>query len=133
MAGNKLTGATRENTEGGTPVFSLVKSLFLSYLLTAGLLMLLALLLYKLRLGEGVVNIAITVIYVAATLLAGFLAGKKMQSRKFLWGLMEGCAYFAVMALISLFVNRSGGVSGDSFCTTLIICAAGGMLGGMLS
>ena len=36
----------------------------------------------------------------------GFMTGKRMGSRKFLWGLAVGLAYFAVMALISLAVNH---------------------------
>ena len=102
-------------------------------LLTGACLMLLALLLYKLRLSEQVVSIAIIVIYVAAVFLAGFLAGKGMKSRKFLWGLAAGLAYFVIMVLVSLAVNHSLNGLDTHFFTTLILCGAGGMLGGMLS
>ncbi|MBR1930795.1 MAG: TIGR04086 family membrane protein [Lachnospiraceae bacterium] len=121
-----------ELRESKVPVFFLVKTLVFSYILTAGLLLVLALLLYKLGLTERVVSIAIIVIYVLATMFAGFLAGKRMKNRKFLWGLLLGSAYFLVLVLVSLLVHRGAGEWGDSFFTTLILCAGGGMLGGML-
>lgn len=115
-----------------SPLFFL-KSLLFSYILTAVLLMLLALLIYKAGIGAAIVSIAIIAIYVIATFLAGFLAGKRMQNRKFLWGLMMGSLYFLVLAVMSFAINRSVGEMGTSFFTTMVLCASGGMLGGMVS
>lgn len=115
------------------PILFLMKSLLFSYILTGALLALLSYLLYKAGLSEKIVSIAIIAIYVAATFFAGFLAGKKMENRKFLWGAVEGGAYFLVLVLISLVVGQSGFAEGNSFITTLVLCAGGGMLGGMLS
>ena len=50
--------------------------LVFAYILTAVLLMGLAFLLYKFRLEENIINIAIILIYVAVTFLTGFIAGK---------------------------------------------------------
>ncbi len=86
----------------GIPVGFLLKSLLFSYILTAAALAVLAFLLYKLDLSEKVVSIAIIVIYVGATFFAGFVTGKKMESRKFLWGLSMGAAYFLILAAVSL-------------------------------
>ena len=122
---------TRE--EGGIPLFFLMKSLLFSYILTAGLLLLLAFFLYKFNLTEKPVTIAIIVIYILATFFAGFVTGKRMQNKKFLWGLVMGAAYFVVLALVSLAVKQSPETLGQSFFTTMALCAGGGMLGGMLS
>lgn len=111
---------------------SVLKGLLLSYILTAGLLLLLALALFKMDLTEKPVAIAIIVIYVAATLFAGFITGKKCKSKRFLCGLLTGVAYFAVLAVISVVVKQDAAL-GSSFFTTLALCAGGGMLGGMLS
>ena len=119
--------------ESGIPVIFLLKSLLFSYILTGGLLLLLALLLYRFGLSEKIVSVCIIVIYVGATFFAGFLTGKKMKNRKFLWGLVMGGAYFLVLVVVSLAVNRSVGELSDSFLTTLVLCAGGGMLGGMVS
>lgn len=119
--------------EGSFPALFLLKCLLFSYILTAIMLLLLAFLLYKVGLSEGIVSIAISFVYVLSTFTAGFVAGKKMQVRKFLWGMLLGTIYFVVLAVISLLVNQSVGELGNSFMTTLTLCAAGGTLGGMMS
>lgn len=116
----------------GIPVGFLMKSLLFSYILTALLLAVLAFLLYRLGLDEKTVSIAVMAIYVAGTLFGGFVTGKKMGSRKFLWGLLMGMAYFLVLAAVSLCVGKGSIQMGNSFFTTLALCAGGGMLGGML-
>lgn len=111
----------------------LIKSLLAAYIVTGLLLLLLALLLYRLQLSESVVNIGIIAIYVAACFLGGFLEGKMMKTRKFLWGGAFGLLYFAVLAIISLAVGQGFSGSSSHFVTTLILCMAGGTLGGMVS
>ena len=111
----------------------ILKSLLISYLLTAGLLLLLALFLYKFSLTEKIVSLCITGIYILVTFLAGFLAGKREGARKFLWGLLMGCLYFIILTLVSLIVNHGMGDLSSGFFSTLVLCAASGMLGGLLS
>jgi len=111
----------------------ILKGLLFSYLLTALLILLMALGMYFVGMSEKMVHILIIVIYVVATFFAGFLLGKKMQSRKFLWGLLVGSAYFLVLVMASLVVNGSTQGLSDSVATTLVLCTAGGMLGGMFS
>lgn len=111
----------------------LAKCLLAAYLLTGGALLLLALLLYRFQLSEQIVNIGIIVIYVIAAFVSGFLSGKCMQDRRFLWGLLAGSLYFAVLAILTLAVNHSFKDVSNHFFTTLMICAGSGMLGGMVS
>jgi len=118
---------------GDIPILFLLKTLLFSYILTGALLALLAFLLYKVGLTESIVSIVIIAIYVAATFFAGFVAGKRLKNRKFLWGLLMGSAYFLVLLGISMVLGEPAGQLGDSVITTLVLCAAGGMLGGMLS
>ena len=92
-----------------------------------------ALPIYKLDLGEKTVSIAIIVIYIVATMFGGFVAGRRMGNRRFLWGLVMGCAYFLILAVVSFIVGKGSIEVGNSFFTTLALCAGGGMLGGMLS
>lgn len=117
----------------GIPVGFLVKSLLFSYILTAVLLAVLAFLLYKLGLGEKTVSAAIIAIYVAGTFFGGFVTGKRMGNRRFLWGLLMGTVYFLVLAVVSLAVGKGNIQMGNSFFTTMALCAGGGMLGGMVS
>lgn len=124
--------ADRSLEQERAPVFFLLKYLLFAYMLTAVMLLLLALLLYKVGLSEGTVSIAISAIYVVSTFTAGLMAGKKLKNRKFLWGMAVGALYFVILAIISLLVNQSVSELGNSFFTTLILCAAGGTMGGML-
>ncbi|MBD5479267.1 MAG: TIGR04086 family membrane protein [Lachnospiraceae bacterium] len=124
--------AKRELT-GGIPVLFLLKCLLISYILTGGLLMLLALLVYRFSLSEKLVSIVIIGIYIGATFFAGFLAGKKLKAKKYLWGLLVGSLYFMVLVVLSLVVNHSFKDVATNFFTVLIMCAGSGMLGGMLS
>ncbi len=118
--------------KSSTAVF-LLRSLLISYLVTGGLLLLLALFLYRFQLSEAVITVAIILIYIAATFLAGFLTGKKMGTKKYLWGLAIGAAYFVVMVLISLLVNHTVSDVSSNLLTTFMLCGGAGMLGGMLS
>lgn len=123
----------RENVKNKPEVIFLLKCLVFSYIITGVLLMVLAFLLYRLQLKENIVSIGIIVIYTAASFFAGFAAGKKMGSRKFLWGLLMGVLYFTVLTIVSLIVNRQIDDIAGNFVTALGICAGSGMLGGMLS
>lgn len=111
----------------------MLKSLLSAYVITGILLLLLALLLYKFQLSESKVNIGVIMIYVISSFLSGFLEGKMMKNRKFLWGAAAGLLYFAILSVISLAVNQSFADGSSHFVTTLILCIAGGTLGGMLS
>lgn len=124
---------TRKKVEEGIPYIFILKSLLVSYIVTVVLLFVLALLLYKVGLSEKMVSVSVIAIYIIATFLAGFITGKKIGNKKYLWGLVMGSAYFLILVLVSLIVNRSVAELTESFFTTFILCAGGGMLGGMAS
>ena len=111
----------------------MLKSLLTSYILTAVSLLILALLLYRLDLNEQKVTMGIIVIYVLSTFAGGFLMGKLVGERKFLWGFMLGTMYFLVLFGISLAVDQDLNRNGMNLVTTMVLCAGGGMLGGMVS
>lgn len=114
-------------------ILVLLGLLVFAYVLTGALLLGLAFLLYKFRLDEKIVNIAVIVIYVLVTFLTGFLAGKKLKVRKFLWGFLLGAGYFVILAVVSMIAGQQETVVGSHLLTTFMLCAGGGMLGGMLS
>lgn len=114
------------------PLF-LLKTLFITYLLTGILLFTLAFILYKLRLSNTQVQTGVYLIYILSCFLGGFLAGKKMKSRRFLWGMLMGGLYFIVLFLVSSLSGRPL-ESGFSYLLLVLgICLAGGTSGGMLS
>lgn len=118
--------------DSGKVVFVL-KCMLAAYAVTAGLLLLLALMLYRFGLSEKVVSVCIILIYIAVTFLAGFIAGKRAGEKKFLWGLAMGCIYFLILTAVSFAVNKGMGEDVGNLATVFLLCGGSGMLGGMLS
>lgn len=114
-------------------VIFITKCMLAAYLLTAGLLLLLAFMLYRFGLSEKVVSVCIIAIYIAVTFLAGLLAGKRATKRRFLWGLAMGIAYYVILVIVSMIVNRGAQDIAGNMLTVFFLCACSGMLGGMLS
>ena len=114
-------------------VMWVLKSLLVSYVLTGVLLLLLAVALYKLELNEKAVSAAIVAIYIVSTLIGGIIIGKFARVRRYLRGLGLGIGYFALLLLITLGVYRTLNGDAANMVTTFVLCAGGGMAGGMLS
>ena len=114
-------------------IANVLKGLLISYIVTGVFIMLLAFLLYKFALPERVVGIGVIVIYTISTFLGGFLLGKNMKVKKYLWGLLIGMSYFVVLMIVSLMVNGGFQNMAGNFFLTMTLCGGSGMLGGMLS
>lgn len=109
----------------------ILKALLSSYIVTGLLLLAIAGLMYRFHLNEGKIQIGIIVTYIFSCFCGGFLTGKMMKNRKFLWGVLMGFLYFAVLMLVSLAVNRELQLTATEFITSFLLCMGGGMLGGM--
>lgn len=114
-------------------VIFITKCMLMAYILTAGLLLLLAFMLYRFGLSEKVVSICIIAIYIVVTFLAGMLAGKKAGKRRFLWGLAMGITYYMILVIVSMIVNKGTQAVAGNMATVFFLCAGSGMMGGMLS
>lgn len=110
-----------------------LKALLAAYALTAVCLLILAILLLKLSLNEANVNLGILITYILSCFLGGFILGKTMGRRKFLWGLGLGAVYFLIAFLISLLAFPGAFAGATHLITMLLICAGAGTAGGMLS
>ncbi len=122
----------KTNTRKNKPLV-IISTLLIMYVITGLALLALALLLFKMQLSENIVSISIMVIYIISCLIGGLVAGRRLKVRRFLWGVAVGAVYFAVLLIGSLLMNR--GISSDAVhvVTTLIMCMAAGMIGGMIS
>lgn len=109
-----------------------IKCMLGAYVLTAGLLLLLAFMLYRFGLSEKVVSVCIIAIYILVTFFAGLLAGKREGKRKYLWGLAMGVLYFGILTLVSFVVNKGLEDVAGNMTTVFFLCAGSGMLGGMV-
>ena len=129
-----MGGRKMERAEGNNKiVLKVLSTLLIMYILTGAALFLLAFLLYKMELTENVVTIGIMAIYVVAGLVGGIIIGKRMKTRKFLWGIIMGAAYFLVLMIGSVLMNRGFTSDGLHIVMTLLMCMGAGMIGGMVS
>lgn len=115
-----------------TVPLTLLKILLLMYIISGVMLLILTLLLSKLQLTEGAVSVAVVAIYVLSGFVGGLTAGKKMKTRKFFWGMVMGGCYFIVLVIGSLLFHRGLEMDVTRFATTLVLCIASGMVGGMV-
>ena len=111
----------------------IIKALFLAYLLSGILLLLMALAVYKLEWGEQIVSAGVIVVYVLANLAGGIYAGKKFGHRRFLAGLICGVLYAALLCLISVLVYHETSGNVGNIAVLLLVCSGSGMVGGMIS
>ena len=75
----------------------LFQGMLFMYVLTAVILLLLAVLLYKYDISKGAVSTGIIVAYVLSGFAGGLFMGKRMKTRRFFWGLTAGGVYFLVL------------------------------------
>jgi putative membrane protein (TIGR04086 family) len=87
----------------------------------------------KLDLTSAIISGGVIFAYIVSSFIGGFFVGKKVEQKKFLWGLMMGVIYFVVLMLISLLMNRTTPLQLGNLLTVFIISSLGGMLGGMIS
>ena len=115
------------------PVWRMVRALIAAYILSGILLVVLSFALFKLRLPEKQVNLAVCAVYILSCFFGGIIAGKTMRTRRFFWGLVLGSLYFLFLYLMSL--AQKDGVTEDTkrLLSVLAMCTLSGMAGGMVS
>ena len=132
-----LLNRIKPRNEKRNPAAVMGITLSVMYVISGILLLLLALLLYNMELSEATVKIGVIATYIVSGFTGGFFIGKQMQDRKYLWGLLAGGIYFALLFVLSL-VSKTGMGETLTFdvvriLTTLILCAVSSMAGGMIS
>lgn len=110
----------------------LIKSLLAAYVTSLVMLLGISFLLYKFDLSEQAVEIGIIITYILSAFIGGFLAGRQMKVRRFLWGALIGTLYVVFLILISFGVYRAS-FEGTELAVAFAVCLAGGTVGGMLS
>ena len=111
----------------------MVKALLAAYVVTGILLIILALALYKFELNEGAVTAGVTAVYLISTFTGGLVVGKLAKVRRFLWGIVLGILYFALLLLVTVGIYRTFHGNSTEILVTFALCAGGGMAGGMIS
>lgn len=114
-------------------IMPIVRALLIAYAVTGIMLLILALLLYKVNMGEGAVTAGIIIVYIVSCFLGGWTAGHNIGHKKYLWGFLTGVCYFLLLVVISA-AFQQGSMAGVRYLiTAFAMCAGGGMVGGMIS
>ncbi|MCD8364646.1 MAG: TIGR04086 family membrane protein [Clostridiales bacterium] len=113
--------------------FTVISTLLIMYVITGLALLALALLLLKMQLSENMVSAGILITYIIACLIGGLIAGRRMKTRKFLWGALMGAAYFLILLAGSFLLNHDISADTTHIGATLAMCMGAGMVGGMIS
>ena len=111
----------------------MLKALVISYVITLFLLLIVSFLMHQTGMGGTAVSIAVIVITVISVFIGSFYLGKHVEQKRFIWGLIAAMVYFIVYILISLLVKGDTPVDFLEYGKKLLMIAASGMLGGMLS
>lgn len=114
-------------------VWRVIRTLLLTYLISAVLLAALSFALFRFRLPEAQVNTGVRIVYILSCLAGGILAGRAMKTRRFFWGLLIGALYFLLLLLMSYLQAGKLASAPQSILGILMLCLGSGMAGGMLS
>lgn len=123
----------RKKEQNEVWIMWMVKALLAAYVVTGILLIILALALYKFELNEGAVTAGVTAVYLISTFTGGLVVGKLTKVRRFLWGIVLGILYFALLLLVTVGIYRTFHGNSTEILVTFALCAGGGMAGGMIS
>lgn len=110
-----------------------IKYLIFACLITVVLLLFGAFLIYKTDLSVKGLSILLVITYILSNLIAGWLIGKSVEKRQFLWGLLVGLGYFMIVFLVSFVGNQFFLADASKLILVFFLCVCSGMFGGMIS
>lgn len=110
----------------------MLRSIVLSYVITAVVLLLVCFIMYKFKLSMTGAGGAILFTYVISCLAGGFVFGGAVEEKRYLGGGLAGGMYFFVVYVVSAVWNHTASLPMPGMLTTFLICVFSGMLGGMI-
>ena len=114
-------------------IIKLIQTIVVAYFVTAVLLLVLALIAFKTGMKETIVTTGIYCIYILSTAVSGFVIGRKIKSRRVLWGMAAGFTYYAVIFLVSLILNKGIAMDVTGILMAFALCVSGGFAGSFFS
>lgn len=111
----------------------LLKAIFVSYFISAIIVCVLALLMYKMDFSGGALTVGVIITYIISCFCGGFVTGKMVDKKQFMWGALLGLLYFLLLISISALFQKDIFDQMSSIITVFFMCTLGGMVGGMVS
>ena len=116
---------------GGVPIKALLFGTLVAYAITCIAFVICAILLRYTSFGDNSVPMLVTVTCVIAVLVSGFDTARGAERDGWLWGLVAGGVYAVLWIIFGILFTRSIGFDMRTL-TIIMLCVAGGGLGGML-
>lgn len=111
----------------------LLKGLLFSSLFFGLVILLLALLLMKTGVEDTVIFPLLIVFFGIATLLGGRYFAKHATSKRFLWGILFGAAFFSLYLIVTFLFSGTDTLLSENAMTFLLTALGSGCVGGMSS
>ena len=111
----------------------LLKGLLFSTLIMTLSTLLLAFVMFKTGWGDSVIFPLLIVFFCLSVFLGGRYFAKHAESRRFVWGLAFGAAFFVVYLVVTYFLSPTGAPLSDNAFAFLAASLGAGCVGGMLS
>ena len=111
----------------------LLKGLFFSTLILILSTLLLALLMMKTGWGDPVMYPILILFFCLATFIGGRYFAKHAPSKRFIWGILFGTAFFTLYLIVTYFLSGKDTLLSENAMTFLISAVISGCIGGMLS
>ena len=109
----------------------LLKGLLFSSLILTLVILLLALLLMKTGWADTVIFPLLLTFFGIAALVGARYFAKHAPSKRFLWGILFGAAFFSLYLIVSALFSGNDTLISKNAMTFLLTALAGGCLGGM--
>lgn len=109
-----------------------VKALLVSYVVTAIILVILALLLYNLHWSATIVNLCIIGTYIIANALGSHMVAASINHQRLVIGLLFGITYFVILLLVSVLVKGAMASSVPELIKVLLVCVGSAVGGSIL-
>ncbi len=116
-----------------TKIIYLIRTIILCFLISFLLISLAAIILWKTNLSASQMQPGIYAIYAISCLFGGFFAGRKLQEKRVLWGVILGLIYFLFLIILSALLLHTVPVLSAKALITLTLCILGGIIGAVIS
>lgn len=114
-----------------SPIISLLKGIVISYILTAAVFLIYALLITYTDVTEDHISTTALITTAAVCIICGFITARSAESRGLIWGVLSGILY-VVLLLITGFLLIPAFMPTSKFLIMSALAAAAGGLGGII-
>lgn len=114
-------------------VVTFLKEILIEMIISAVLLACVSFVVLRMTPSFAVTKILILGIYAISTFVGGFIIGKVMTKKKFVWGAISGIIYFMIIAITALIVKGGIDTGTVGIISGFVVSVVAGTLGGMIS